>query len=112
MADEPVFEIVRNKRLPALVLVAEDENGAVVPLNDYGSPTAQMCTLTGSDIPLTGVVSIDGPNGEVQFDWSAADVDVAGQFLMRLTIIHIASGDPLGVPSGGGPIRISIAEEC
>ena len=112
MADELVFEIVKGKTLPALVLRVEDQNGAIIPLNDYSSPTAAFCTLEGSPIILGGSMSIDGPDALVQYNWVAADTDVAGQYLMRVTIVHTDSGKEMALPNGGVPIRISISEEC
>jgi|SRR5579859_5198901 len=63
------------------------DNGAAIPLTGGTVTGILHNTVTGQDTPLTGTFLItNAALGQVQYTWSAADVAVAGNYVIVRTV--------------------------
>jgi hypothetical protein len=81
--------MTQGNRLPAIVATLMDDNG---PVNLSSAAGVKfVMSRNGTQKVATACTIISAAEGEVQYDWAAADVDTPGQFIAQFEVT-IGSG--------------------
>ena len=99
------FYITRTNRLPVIQDTLKDSNGAAL---DLSSPGVSGVTFVMKDFATETVVInyqpavvVDGPTGQVRYDWSINDAALPAGFYRARWRITYAIGKTLDVPNNG-----------
>ena len=85
-----IFYVKRNDTSPIFRAIAKDGNDVVVDLSG-ATVNFHMYDSAGNVKVDAAAVINDGPTGDMQYEWLAADTDLAGFFNSEFEVI-LASG--------------------
>jgi len=86
------FSIKENDTLPAIRAILKDSSGAVVNLTN-ATVRFHMRNTSNSNIKVDSAATVvDAAGGVVDYEWTSADTDVAGQYEIEFEVTFSGGG--------------------